>query len=51
MPSGVVKKCFPAKGFGFITPVDGSEDVFVHRKIVQQDHEASLEQGDNETSG
>jgi CspA family cold shock protein len=36
MPTGTVKWFNETKGYGFIQPNDGSQDVFVHISAVQQ---------------
>jgi CspA family cold shock protein len=45
MATGTVKFFNTQKGFGFITPSDGSKDVFVHISAVEQAGMRGLNEG------
>ncbi|MBL7153370.1 MAG: cold-shock protein [Phycisphaerae bacterium] len=45
MSTGIVKWFNSSKGYGFIAPDDGGDDLFVHHSEIKTDGYASLDEG------
>ena len=49
MATGTVKWFNDAKGYGFITPDDGGEDLFAHFSAIKMDGFKTMKQGQRVT--
>lgn len=45
MKKGTIKWFNPVKGFGFITPDDGTKDVFIHISAIESAGLSGLQEG------
>ena len=45
MATGTVKWFNASKGYGFITPTDGGDDVFAHYSAIEMDGYKTLKEG------
>ena len=46
MRSGTCKWFNSSKGYGFVAPDDGGEDVFVHQSVIKADGYRTLNEGE-----